>query len=188
MNRHRCVGLRALLAVIVASISGCDRAGEMLEPEDGALAALQTRGERATGVDQYTSTHLFDALADGGRIGLQRVVDDPAAVDRVRQHLKETAAAFASRDFSLPAFAHMRQVPGMAVMAERRDRVEHVYRNLPRGGELRLTTKDPDALRAIHEFVAFLREHHPAGGRDHGTRDHGVMHHGSGPTIGSATP
>jgi hypothetical protein len=72
----------------------------------------------------------------------------------------------------------MRHIPGMAAMAERRDRIEHVYRDLPRGGELRLVTNNPDALRAIHEFVAFLREHHRADGTDHGARNHGAMHHG----------
>jgi hypothetical protein len=177
MHRHRFVGLGALLAVVVTSASACDRAGELLEPGDGALAALQARGERATSVNRHTSTHLVDALADGGRIELQRGVDDPAAVDRIRHHLREIAKAFASGDFSLPALVHMRRIPGMAVMAERRDRIEYVYRDLPRGGELRLVTNDPDAIRAIHEFVTFLREHHQAGGRDHGARDHSVRHH-----------
>jgi hypothetical protein len=171
MNRDRFAALGTVLAVALASTSACDRTGEPLEPENGALAALQARG------DQHTSTHLFDAVPDGGRIGLQRSVDDAAAVDVIRRHLRGIAEAFASGNFRPPAFVHMRQVPGMAVMAERKDRIERVYRDLPRGGELRLVTNDPDALRAIHELVAFLRERHRAGGMDHGARDHGVMHH-----------
>jgi hypothetical protein len=178
MHRHRLAGLGALVVVVVASTSACDRTAEPLEPEEGALAALQARGQRAAGVDRHTSTHLFDALADGGRIELQRRVDDPAVVDRIRHHLRESAKAFASGDFSRPAFVHMRQIPGMAVMAERRDRIEYVYRDLPHGGELRLVTNDPDAIRAIHEFVGFLREHHRAGGMDHRARDHAAMPHG----------
>jgi hypothetical protein len=194
MHRHRFVGLGALLAVAVASTSACAGSdaltGGAPETKAGALAALQARGGQAT-------THLFDALADGARIERQRDVDDPAAVDKIRHHLRKIAEAFASGNFSLPAFAHMREIPGMAVMAAKKDRIEYVYRDLPRGGELRLVTNDPDAIPAMHEFVAFLRERHRAGGRDHGARDHGAdhgardhgaMHHGSGHTLGGTSP
>jgi hypothetical protein len=183
MHRHRFAGLGALVAVAVASASGCAWSeiptGGASETKAGSFAALQARGEEAMGVNQYTSTHRFDALADGGRIELQRGADDPAAVDKIRRHLREVAKAFASGDFSLPAFVHMREVPGTAVMAAKKDRIEYVYRDLPRGGELRLVTNDPDAIRAIHEFVAFQRKDHRAGGMDHGARDHGVKHHGT---------
>src|SRR5687768_12733016 len=55
-------------------------------PADSGFAALQQRGKAAMGVDQYTSTHCFDALADGGRIELQRDSDDPAGVATIRAH------------------------------------------------------------------------------------------------------
>jgi hypothetical protein len=195
MHRHRFVGLAALLAVAVASASACAGSdaltGGASETKAGVFAALQARGGQAT-------THLFDALADGGRIERQSDVDDPAAVDKIRRRLREIREAFASGDFSLQTFVHMRELPGMAVMAVKKDRIGYVYRDLPRGGELRLVTNDPDAIRAIHEFVAFLRERHRGGGRhhgardhgarDHGARDHGAMHHGSGHTVGGTTP
>lgn len=37
-----------------------------------------------------------------------------------------------------------------------------------RGGELRIRTKDPAALKAIAEFLKFQRENHHAAGMDHG--------------------
>jgi uncharacterized protein YjhX (UPF0386 family) len=178
MDRHRFARLSALLAVAVASASACDRTERLLEPENGALAALQARGGQVT--------HRFDALADGGRIELQRDVDDPVAVGRIRHHLRKTADALATGDATLAAFAHMREIPGMAVMVARKDRIEYVYRDLPRGGELRLVTNDSDAIRAIHEFVAFHREHHRGAGTDHGARDHSVMHHGDHAQEGNA--
>jgi hypothetical protein len=134
---------------------------------DTAFAGVQQRGEKAMGVDQYTSTHKFDALPDGGRIELQRDVDDTAGVAQIRAHLKEIAKAFKSGDFSTPAFVHMQQVPGTSVMAAKRDVISYVYRDLPRGGELRIVTKDPQALDAIREFMAFQRQDHRAGGMDH---------------------
>lgn len=132
--------------------------------EDTTFAALQNRGKKAMGVDQYTSTHRFDALEDGGRIELQRDGDDAEGVKTIREHLQAIAKAFRSGDFSTPAFVHMQQVPGTAVMAARKDRITYTFRELPRGGELRIQTKDREALHAIHEFMMFQRSDHRAGG------------------------
>jgi hypothetical protein len=56
-------GLTALFAC-----AGRDKSGAA----DTTFAALQQRGETAMGVNQYTSQHVFEPLADGGRIVLQR--------------------------------------------------------------------------------------------------------------------
>lgn len=55
------------------------------------------------GVDQYTSTHIFESLADGGRIVLQRDAADSAGTATIRTHLQQIARAFATGDFRLPA-------------------------------------------------------------------------------------
>jgi hypothetical protein len=119
------------------------------------------------GVDQYASAHLFDDLPDGGRIELQDTAGDDAAVERIRTHMQQIAAAFASGDFTTPGFVHdMAEVPGTRVMAERSDAITYEYAPLPRGGEVRITTSDSAALRAIHEFLAFQRMDHRAMGHD----------------------
>jgi hypothetical protein len=133
-------------------------------PADSGFAALQERGRAAMGVDQYTSTHRFDALADGGRIELQRDTDDAEGIATIRAHLRGIADAFARGDFRTPAMVHAGEVPGAAVMAERRAVIRYEYRDLPRGGEVRIVTADPDALAAIHAFMAFQRGDHRAGG------------------------
>jgi hypothetical protein len=134
---------------------------------DSAFAALQERGRAAMGVDQYTSIHKFDALPAGGRIELQRDRDDSAGVAQIRRHLREIAAAFKAGDFSTPAFVHLREVPGAAAMAARRDVITYTFTPLPRGGEVRIVTADPEAVKAIHEFMAFQRHDHHAGGVEH---------------------
>ena len=131
---------------------------------DSAFMALQERGRAAMGVDQHTSTHRFDSLADGGRIELQRDADDPGGVETIRAHLRAIATAFAAGDFTTPAFVHLREVPGAAVMAAKRGAIAYAYHDLPRGGEVRIRTADPEALRAVHEFLAFQRHDHRAGG------------------------
>ena len=131
---------------------------------DSAFAAMQERGRMVMGVDQYTSTHHFDALPDGGRIELQRDVPDSAGVARIRMHLREIAVAFKAGDFSQPAAVHMADVPGVKIMAAKHAVIEYETHDLPLGAELRMRTHDPEAVRAIHDFMAFQRgEHHASG-------------------------
>ena len=116
------------------------------------------------GVDQYSSTHHFDALADGGRIELLRDTDDSAGVAQIRQHIREIAVAFKAGDFSTPAFVHMMTVPGTQVMAAKRAVIMYTPHDLPRGAELWIKTADVDALHAIHQFMEYQRSDHHAGG------------------------
>jgi hypothetical protein len=156
----------------VASIHGCTRAPEVADSaearrataaSDSGFAAVQHRGREAMGVDQYTSTHLFQPLPDGGRIELQRDVADSAGRARIVSHMGEIAAAFAAGDFRLPGFVHAREVPGTRVMAARRAEIAYTVESLPRGAALRLRSADSTALKAIHEFLAFQRmDHHAA--------------------------
>jgi hypothetical protein len=131
--------------------------------DEAAFHAMQQRGKVAMAVDQYTSTHRFDALPDGGRIELQRDVDHPEGVAQIRRQLREIQRAFTGGDFGTPAFVHMRDVPGARVMAAKRAVISYRYSDLPRGGELRIKSSDPQAVVAVHEFLAFQRQDHRAG-------------------------
>ncbi len=62
---------------------------------DTTFAQMQSRGKEAMGVDQYTSSHQFDDLPEGGRIELQRDSTDTAGVRTIREHLQHIALAFA---------------------------------------------------------------------------------------------
>jgi hypothetical protein len=45
--------------------------------------------------------------------------------------------------------------------------IRYTYSELPLGGQVQVTTRDEEALRAIHEFLAFQRHDHRAGGHAH---------------------
>ena len=130
---------------------------------DTAFAAMQSRGKSAMGVDQYTSAHQFQDLADGGRIELQRDSADSAGVAEIRAHLQSIAKAFAGGGFDVPGFVHAGEVPGTAVMRDRRSRIGYRFHPLPGGGEVRIVTADTTALVAVHEFLAFQRREHRVG-------------------------
>jgi hypothetical protein len=128
--------------------------------KDSAYAGVQARGETAMGVDQYTSTHRFEPVADGGRVELQRDVADSAGTAQIRNHMRQIAARFAAGDFKLPGFVHARMVPGTAVMAAKQDVITYRVESLPRGAVLRIRSDDTAAVRAIHQFLAFQRKDH----------------------------
>jgi hypothetical protein len=169
-NAEECMRLltRAVLAVLaaLAPLAASPAAAQSPAARDTAFKSMQERGKRAMGVDQYTSTHKFDAYPTGGRIELQRDAPDSAGVAQIRAHLRALAAAFASGDFSTPAFVHIQDVPGAKVMRARRGKIAYQVHDLPRGAELHITTTDPEAVAAIREFMAFQRGEHHAGGMD----------------------
>lgn len=129
---------------------------------DSGFAAVQERGAAAMGVNQYTSTHIFEPLPDGGRIELQRDVDDSGGIAQIRDHMEHIAERFKAGDFTLPGFVHARAVPGTDVMAAKRAVIDYSVEPLPRGGAVRVRSADPEAVRAIHAFLAFQRHDHHA--------------------------
>lgn len=129
---------------------------------------MQDRGKTVMGVDQYSSKHIFEDLADGGRIVLERPDSaDTADIATIRHHMRTIAAAFAQGDFTLPGQVHAQSVPGTVVMTALRDRIEYRPMELPRGGAVMITTSDSAAVTAIHTFLAFQRQEHHAEGHDH---------------------
>jgi hypothetical protein len=139
-------------------------AGATKGQEDSAFAALQARGKMAMGVDQYASAHKFDALPNGGRIALEMKDNDSLAIAQIRAHLKLIQHAFQAGDFSTPEFVHMRAMPGTDVMSRNKALIAYTYGDLPRGGEVRITTTDPESLAAIQKFLGAQRGDHRAGG------------------------
>jgi hypothetical protein len=138
-------------------------ASEAQDAGDTAFKSMQSRGRTAMGVDQYTSTHRFEDLPDGGRIELQRNWPDSAGVQAIREHLQAIAQAFAKGDFAAPGLVHAGEVPGARAMAEKHRAIRYQYRALPLGGEVRITTGDAAALQAIHTFLEFQRREHRSG-------------------------
>ena len=132
---------------------------------DTAFGKMQQRGGMAMGVDQYTSVHKFDVTPDGGRIQLQRDTNDSLGVAQIRAHMKLIQHAFEAGDFSTPAFVHARDMPGTAVMTKKRSAINYAYADLPLGGEVRITSSDQEAIKAIHDFMLAQRAEHHAGGK-----------------------
>jgi hypothetical protein len=162
-------GMYLLLLLVFACTRNDDNAAARHSEaaKDSSFAGVQARGGVAMGVDQYTSSHIFQPLRDGGRIELQRDSDDSAGTAQIRRHMEQIAVQFSKGDFRLPGFVHAETVPGTATMGHKRAAISYVVDSLPRGAALRLRSSDPEAIRAIHDFLAFQRsDHHAPGQRD----------------------
>ena len=152
--------MRLIPVLIALIVPSAIRAQQDHAAHDSAFHALQQRGGMVMGVDQATSVHHFVDLPDGGRIDYQNASDDSAAIATIRSHLRQIVREFKSGDFHNPMLVHAQEVPGTATMATRRQKITYTYRDLPRGGEVRLGTRDSEALEAVHQFLAFQRQDH----------------------------
>jgi len=153
-----------LLVVALGCTTGHDQplARRAAAAHDPSYAAVQGRGAEAMGVNQYTSSHVFEPLVDGGRIELQRDAVDSAGTAQIRRHMNQIAAQFAAGDFRLPGYVHAQAVPGTGVMAAKRSAISYTVEFLPRGAAVRVRSGDPAAVQAIHQFLAFQRYDHHA--------------------------
>jgi len=153
--------LTALTLMTLFTLSGQSAA----PPQSTARQQLDQRGAHAMGFDQAKTAHHFLLYQDGGAIDVG-VTDntDAANRDAIRAHLPHIAMLFGQGNFDLPHFIHATGVPGTATMTRLKDRITYRYRETPGGGRVDIITSDPDALRALHEFLRFQIT-------DHGTGD-----------------
>lgn len=161
------LGAGATVLVLAACKAQQSREASRAGAADTSFAATQQRGARVMGVDQYTSTHVFEDLPDGGRIILERDdAGDSAGIATIREHMRTIASDFRAGEFSKPFAVHAGQVPGTAVMAARHGSITYEPIERPRGAEVRIRTTDSAAVRAVHEFLAYQRGAHHAAGHE----------------------
>jgi hypothetical protein len=126
--------------------------------------AMNARGEKAMGFSQTATTHHFKLLPDGGFVQVQaNDATDTANRDHIRMHLQEQAKRFAAGDFSLSEMTHDRVLPGTPQMQTLQSAITYKYEEIERGGRLRISSKDPAAVAAIHDFLKFQIEDHKTG-------------------------
>ncbi|MGH9140976.1 MAG: hypothetical protein ACRD2I_07530 [Vicinamibacterales bacterium] len=151
------------LAILAATLAALPQHPQMpaAMTHEEHMKQLQERGTAAMGFDQNTTQHAFTTTPDGGSIAVEvKNAADVKTRDQIRAHLKEIAGAFASGDFTKPFQTHAEVPPGVPVMAERKDAIRYAYSNTAGGGILRISTKDAQALDAIHAFLKYQNEEH----------------------------
>jgi hypothetical protein len=123
--------------------------------------AMNSRGDHVMGFDQDKTTHYFTLTKTGGIIQVQaNDSSDTASRDHIRMHLQHIARAFAEGDFADPHEVHAEVPPGVPVMKDRKSKISYQFESVANGGRVIISTEDPKALRAIHEYLCYqIREH-----------------------------
>ena len=134
-----------------------------------AEAELDQRGDRVMGFDHARTTHHFRIEPDGGVIQVEaNDTADAESRQAIRTHLAEIAQAFSRGDFSAPFAIHQRVMPGVPILIEKKEGVRYRYQETERGAQVRITTEDPGAVAAVHEFLRAQIGDHRTGDPLHG--------------------
>jgi hypothetical protein len=125
---------------------------------------VEARGDHAMGFSHEKTTHHFRLFRDGGAIEVQaNDLDDSASLKQIRTHLTEIAGMFTAGDFETPMLIHDQTPPGVPELKRLRERITYKYETTKQGGMVRITTRDPEALAAVHEFLKFQITDHKTG-------------------------
>jgi hypothetical protein len=127
-------------------------------------ADVEKHGDEAMGFPHQATTHHFRLLPDGGVIEVTvNDAKDAGDLQAIRGHLNHIVTMFSEGNFSIPMFVHSQTPPGVTEMKEKRAEISFSFEELPLGGRVRITTKNPDALNAVHDFLTFQIEDHHTG-------------------------
>jgi hypothetical protein len=128
-------------------------------------ADVEKHGDEAMGFPHDKTTHHFLLSQDGGTIEVTaNDSTDAKNVQAIRSHLTHIVTMFSKGDFSIPVFVHSEIPPGTTEMKEKRSEISYTFEESPTGGKVRISTKNHDALNAVHDFLRFQI-------KDHDTRD-----------------
>lgn len=122
---------------------------------------MQTRGNQGMGFDQDKTTHHFLLTKSGGVIQvLANSADDKESVAGIRMHLNHIQHAFSAGDFDIPMFVHDQTPPGVPTMKKLKEQIRYSYEEMENGGRVVISSKNGEAVNAVHEFLKFqIREH-----------------------------
>jgi len=168
-------GLAAAVALL--AVAGPARAQEMSckahqqhEGHDASAekhehaAGVDARGDAVMGFDHEKTTHHFRLFRDGGAIEVTaNASDDPGSADAIRGHLSHIARMFAEGDFEAPMIIHDRVPPGVPVLQRRKSTIRWKFEPVAGGGRVVASTRDRQALAALHEFLRFQITDHRTG-------------------------
>jgi hypothetical protein len=131
---------------------------------DDQHKSVVERGDHEMGFSHEKTAHHFRLYADGGAIEAHaKDAQDTASRDAIRMHFAHIAKLFAAGDFEIPMLIHAQNPPGTEIMKGLREAIEYKLENTERGGRIRITTKNAEALQAVHSFLRFQISDHQTG-------------------------
>jgi hypothetical protein len=125
---------------------------------------VDQRGDQVMGFSHEKTTHHFRLYADGGAIEVEaKDPQDTESRDQIQMHLGHIARMFAEGNFNAPMLVHAQTPPGVPVLERLKNEVTYRFEKTDRGGRVRITTKNAEALKGLHEFLRFQISDHATG-------------------------
>jgi hypothetical protein len=125
---------------------------------------MKQHGQMAMGFDQDAATHHFTLATNGGAIALSaNDAADQMTREQIRTHLNQIAHAFGRGDFQAPFLTHSEMPPGVATMQRLKAQITYTFEPTERGGVVRITTANTEALNAVHQFLRYQINEHKTG-------------------------
>lgn len=157
------------LALLASSLAGTTAQEKPTSPDKASTQSAHhqgvvERGDQVMGFSHDKAGHHFRLYADGGSIEAESTSEqDTATRDQIRSHFAHIVKMFTAGDFSAPMLIHAQNPPGTETMKRLREEIQYKLENTERGARIRITTKNTEALRAIHEFLRFQISDHQTG-------------------------
>lgn len=152
------------LQLAAQDMQSCPMHNEHMKGTSQHQADVEKHGDEAMGFPHDKTAHHFRLYADGGAIEVTvKDREDSENRQAIRSHLRHIVTMFSNGDFSTPMFVHDQVPPGVAVMKEKRAEISYSFEESVAGGRVRIKTTNPEALKAVHDFLRFQIEDHHTG-------------------------
>src|SRR5579859_4237139 len=160
--------LLSILAILVSSESiAAAQAQPATSPapqEPANHQQMEHRGNQGMGFDQQKTTHHFLLRKNGGVIQVTaKSADDKESVEEIKMHLQHIRRAFQGGEFNIPMFVHDQTPPGVPILKKLKDQIQYKYEPLKNGGRVLISSENPEAVSALHDFLKFQITEHGTG-------------------------
>ncbi|HET9742657.1 MAG TPA: hypothetical protein VFQ00_07905 [Terriglobales bacterium] len=149
---------RAFLLLFVSAIAAS------AQQTDAHHAGVVARGDHVMGFSHEQTVHHFQLTTDGGIIeALASDSADAKSREEIHTHFEHIATMFASGDFNAPMLIHDHVPPGVSTMKKLRKQISYRVQDEPNGSRISISSGNPEAVKAIHNFLRFQIQDHQTG-------------------------
>ncbi|MFL6439546.1 MAG: hypothetical protein ACJ71Q_18380 [Terriglobales bacterium] len=134
------------------------------QASDQHHSGVVQRGDHVMGFSHEKTMHHFRLTEDGGSIeAIANNSADANTRQQIREHLQHIAVMFSEGDFNAPMLIHARSPPGVLTMMKLRHGIQYHVEDLRDGARVRVSSQNPKAIAAIHDFLRFQIQDHRTG-------------------------
>jgi hypothetical protein len=159
-------GLKAVVLGLLASaaIAQIQAPSPSAQQDHSKHDAMEHRGNQGMGFDQQKTAHHFLLRKDGGAIQVTtKTAGDKESLEEIRMHLQHIRRAFQLGEFNIPMFVHDQTPPGASTMTKLKEQIHYRYEAIENGGRVLISSRNPEAVAAVHDFLKFQITEHQTG-------------------------